>query len=107
MALQSWSRPPAPEVGRAQIRCGMSLVGGASKPATVARVYDLCGPTYLGQLDAACQHYLVRYPGAMFLFPVAAGPGQMPGQEMPAVLPGGGLPVADRVCIFAGSAGEL
>ena len=94
------------EVQQAQIRCGMSLVGGASKPATVARVYDLCGPTYPGQLDASCQHYLVQYPGAMFLFPVAAGPGQNPGQEMLAVLPGGGLPMADRVCIFAGSAGE-
>ena len=100
------SEPSTSEVQQAQIRCGMSLVGGASKPATVARVYDLCGPTYPGQLDASCQHYLVQYPGAMFLFPVAAGPGQNPGQEMLAVLPGGGLPMADRVCIFAGSAGE-
>ena len=98
--------PPASHTHE-QVRCGVSLVGGASKPATVARVYDLCGPTYPGQLDADGQHYLVQYPGAMFLFAAfSAAPGQPPDQEMPAALPGGALPVAERLCIFAGSAGE-
>ena len=86
-----------------QVRCGVSLVGGASKPATVARIYDLCGPTYPGQLDEALHTYVVQYPGVLFLFPAPAG--QAAPQEMPPELPGGGAPTADRICIFAGSAG--
>ena len=87
----------------AQVRCGTSVVGGASKPATVARVYDLCGPTYPGQLDAAAHAYVVQYPGVLFLFPTPAGRDSP--QEMPPEAPGAGRATADRICIFAGSAG--
>ena len=80
------------------------MVGGASKPATVARIYDLCGPTYPGQLDAGAQAYVVQYPGVVFLFPAPAGQGCL--QELPPEPPGTAGSTADRLCIFAGSAGE-
>ena len=94
-------RPAAP--GAVQVRCGQSMVGGASKPATVARIYDLCGPTYPGQLDPGSHTWVVQYPGALFLFPAPSG--QAAAQEMPPELPGQAVPTANRICIFAGSAG--
>ena len=57
-------------VSMQQVKYGSALIGGASHPATFARVYDTCGPTYPGEFDAAAGAYTLHYPGVAFRFPI-------------------------------------
>ena len=92
-----------------QVKYGSAVVGGASHPATFVRVYDLCGPTYPGEYDSAENLYLLHYPGLLFLFPIPAQHAQHCSQrsgDLPLELPDGTTPVAARICIYSGPAGE-
>lgn len=66
---------------------------------------------FAGQVDTPNECYVMHWPGLVALFPIAAQhaaswQNMQQGGALPLALPNGSAPVASRLCIHAGNAGE-
>ena len=93
-----------PKAASVQVKFGKRVLGGASHPATFARVYDVCGPTFPYQYDSEKSAYLLRYQGLLCLFPFPfqhASHFQLKPGDSPLNFPDAASPVASRICVHA------
>lgn len=61
-----------------------------------------------GHMDAGNDCYVMHWPGLLAVYPAAAAESAMQqGKTAPSALGGAAAPAAKRLCIFAGSAGDV
>lgn len=92
-----------------QLRYGKGLLGGAAHAATAVLVYELLGPTAPRAFESAAAVYPLHYPGLLFLFPIPPRYLQYcqeHSEGRPLEFPDNTTPVASRICIYSGSAGQ-
>ncbi|KAG7396825.1 hypothetical protein PHYBOEH_001685 [Phytophthora boehmeriae] len=92
------------DVNQVALQFGRVVIFGGDISATFMSVYNLFGPTFPGQYDAAEQSYCLGYKGGCIKFPIPSEYRDLyqNGTDLPMEFPNGATPAATGFMVFVG-----